>query len=47
MILAYHTGKTKLADDADLAIIARRTSGFVGADLENIVNEAALKVAKE
>lgn len=47
MILVYHTGKTKLTEGLDLATVARRTSGFVGADLANIVNEAALKVARE
>ena len=47
MILTYHTSKTKLDKSTDLNTIARRTSGFVWADLANIVNEAALKVARE
>lgn len=46
-ILSLHAVGKQLADDVDLELLARRTSGFVGADLENIVNEAALKVAKE
>jgi cell division protease FtsH len=47
MILIYHTTKNKLDKTVDLKVIARRTSGFVWADLSNIVNEAALKVARE
>ncbi len=46
-IIKIHAVGKQLADDVDLEQLARRTSGFVGADLENIVNEAALKVAKE
>jgi ATP-dependent metalloprotease FtsH len=46
-IIKIHAVGKQLADDVDLDQLARRTSGFVGADLENIVNEAALKVAKE
>ena len=41
-ILAIHAQKVKLAPDADLNRIARMTAGFSGADLANIVNEAAL-----
>jgi cell division protease FtsH len=41
-ILKIHAKVVKLGDSVDLAAIARRTSGFVGADLANIVNEAAL-----
>ena len=41
-ILKIHAKAVKLGASADLAAIARRTSGFVGADLANIVNEAAL-----
>ena len=41
-ILEIHVGKIKLSPDADLKIIAARTPGMVGADLANIVNEAAL-----
>jgi cell division protease FtsH len=47
MILIYHTTKNKLDKTVDLKVIARRTSSFVWADLSNIVNEAALKVARE
>jgi cell division protease FtsH len=46
-ILAVHTGKVPLADDVDLSIIAAGTPGFVGADLENLVNEAALLAARQ
>ena len=41
-ILEVHAGKVKLADDVDLERLAARTVGFSGADLENLVNEAAL-----
>ncbi len=46
-ILKIHTKDKKLAPDVDLESLARRTSGMVGADLENIINEAALKAARE
>jgi cell division protease FtsH len=45
-ILRVHTRKTPLSADVDLAIIARGTAGMAGADLENLVNEAALKAAR-
>jgi len=45
-ILKVHTRKTVLADNVDLSIIARGTPGFSGADLENLVNEAALIAAR-
>ncbi len=41
-ILRLHTRKMKLADDVDLKVVAQRTPGFVGADLANIANEAAI-----
>ena len=41
-ILKIHVGKIRLSPDIDLKVIAARTSGMVGADLANIVNEAAL-----
>jgi cell division protease FtsH len=41
-ILKLHTKKIKTADDVDLRVVAQRTPGFVGADLENIANEAAI-----
>jgi cell division protease FtsH len=47
MILRVHTKKTPLADDVDLAVIARGTPGFAGADLANLVNEAALIAARQ
>lgn len=46
-ILAVHAKKIALAEDLDLAKIAKGTPGFSGADLENLVNEAALLAAKE
>ncbi len=46
-ILAVHTGKVPLGDDVDLGIIAAGTPGFVGADLENLINEAALLAARQ
>jgi cell division protease FtsH len=45
-ILGVHTRTVSLADDVDLAVIARGTPGFVGADLQNLVNEAALLAAR-
>ena len=46
-ILRVHTKKVPLAPDVDLDIIARGTPGFVGADMENLVNEAALLAARQ
>ncbi len=46
-ILNVHTRSVKLAKEVDLNIIARRTPGFVGADLANLVNEAALLAARK
>lgn len=40
-VLQVHTRKTPLGASVDLAVIARGTPGFSGADLENLVNEAA------
>jgi len=45
-ILKIHTRKIPLSDSVDLSIIARGTPGFSGADLENLVNEAALLAAR-
>ncbi|HEV8243044.1 MAG TPA: ATP-dependent zinc metalloprotease FtsH [Nitrospirales bacterium] len=45
-ILKVHTKKVPLAKDVDLEIISRGTPGFSGADLENLVNEAALLAAR-
>ncbi|MCX7858075.1 MAG: ATP-dependent zinc metalloprotease FtsH [Deltaproteobacteria bacterium] len=45
-ILKVHTRKRVLGPDVDLSIIARGTPGFSGADLENLVNEAALIAAR-
>ena len=45
-ILKVHTRRTPLADMVDLSILARSTPGFSGADLENLVNEAALFAAR-
>lgn len=46
-ILGVHTKKKPLANDVDLNTIARRTPGFTPADLENMVNEAALLTARD
>lgn len=46
-ILRVHTAKKPLSEDVNLHEIARTTAGFAGADLENLVNEAAIKTAKE
>jgi len=45
-ILKVHTRRVPLADDVDIETIARGTPGFVGADLQNLVNEAALLAAR-
>jgi len=45
-ILRVHTRQVKLATDVDLRVVASRTPGFVGADLANAVNEAALLAAR-
>ena len=46
-ILRVHTKKVPLADDVDLMVIGRGTPGFAGADLANLVNEAALIAARQ
>jgi cell division protease FtsH len=46
-ILAVHARCKPLAADADLSLLARRTPGFTGADLANLINEAALLSARE
>ncbi len=45
-ILRVHTRKKPLGDDVDLREIARQTTGFTGADLENLMNESALLAAR-
>jgi cell division protease FtsH len=45
-ILKVHTRRLPLGDDVDLELLARGTPGFAGADLENVVNEAALLAAR-
>lgn len=45
-ILEVHTRKMPLAEDVDLEVVARRTAGFAGANLENLANEAALFAAR-
>ncbi|KAG8182651.1 hypothetical protein JTE90_022474 [Oedothorax gibbosus] len=44
-ILGLYLGKVKLAMDVDVEVLARGTTGFTGADLENMVNQAALRAA--
>ena len=46
-ILEVHARKKKLANDVDLGTVAKNTSGFAGADLENVLNEAALLAARK
>ncbi len=46
-ILEVHCRKKAIGDDVDLKQIAQTTAGFTGADLENLVNEAAIRAAKE
>ena len=46
-ILQVHTRKVRLAEGLDLTQVAARTPGFVGADLANVVNEAALRAARQ
>jgi cell division protease FtsH len=46
-ILRVHTRKIPLAEDVDLQVLARGTPGFSGADLANMVNEAALAAARQ
>jgi cell division protease FtsH len=45
-ILRVHAGDLAIGDEVDLALVARRTPGFVGADLANLLNEAALLAAR-
>ncbi|MFB9990688.1 ATP-dependent zinc metalloprotease FtsH [Deinococcus oregonensis] len=47
MVLRIHARKKPLDASVDLAVVARRTAGMVGADLENLLNEAALLAARE
>lgn len=46
-ILKVHSRAKPLASDVDLSVLAKTTSGFTGADLENLMNEAALLAAKK
>jgi cell division protease FtsH len=46
-VLRIHTRQVKLAPTVDLAVVAARTAGFAGADLANLVNEAALLAARK
>jgi cell division protease FtsH len=46
-ILSVHTRKIPLGDDVDINVVARSTPGFTGADLANLVNEAALAAARQ
>lgn len=44
-ILEYYLTKVKMGNDVDVELLARGTTGFTGADLENMINQAALKAA--
>src|SRR5438477_12729146 len=46
-VLRIHTKNVKLAPGVDLKVVAARTAGFAGADLANLVNEAALLAARK
>ena len=46
-ILEYYLSKVKRGNDVDVDSLARGTTGFTGADLENMVNQAALRAAIE
>jgi cell division protease FtsH len=46
-ILRVHTRRVPIGDDVNIELLARQTPGFAGADLENLVNEAALLAARE
>jgi len=46
-ILRVHTRRVPIADDVNIELLARQTPGFAGADLENLVNEAALLAARK
>ena len=46
-ILKVHSKGKPIADDVDLSVVARRTPGFTGADLANVLNEAALLTARQ
>ncbi len=46
-ILRVHTRRLPLSEDVDIGVLARGTPGFAGADLENLVNEAALLAARQ
>jgi cell division protease FtsH len=46
-ILKVHIKKIPLSDDIDISVVAKGTPGFTGADIENLVNEAALIAARE
>ena len=46
-ILGVHTRKIPMSDDVDIRVLARGTAGFTGADLANLVNEAALNAARQ
>ena len=45
-ILKVHAKKVKMAEEVDLALVAKSTPGFVGADLANVINEAAILAAR-
>src|SRR5262249_27638905 len=46
-ILRVHTRRVPIGEDVNIELLARQTPGFAGADLENLVNEAALLAARE
>lgn len=47
LIFEYYLKAKKIAKDVEISSLAKRTIGLVGADIENIVNEASLKLAKD
>lgn len=46
-IFDYYLGKVKMGDDVDKIVLSRGTTGFTGADIKNVTNQAALRAAAD